>query len=832
MRRAHCLALLAGLTLAACGGGSAVPPADRARAVQIADAGDLVGGPKAAGQVGDFLLANTKVRFVVAAAGRTRAWLPVGGLLLDADRVRAEGGDDRLQEMATRLGTLRILYADAVEVANDGSDGKPAVVRVTGHDVGIPIVQAAAFLPSTGIAAVTEYRLEPYAESLEITTTVTNVGTRDQTFPGGDIFALGDFVTLFVPGYGTDSSKFGLASDVRYLAAFGGSTSYAYFAPGRGVSLLAAVDEIVGASTQSVSVPVGGSATFTRYLAVGAGDVASLLPEIVRREGGDPAALGTIGGTVTEQGGAPVAGALVAIDAAAKPYAVAVAGVDGTWRARLETGSYSLGATAAARTGVPRAGVDLAAGAVLEGVDLQLSDAGAFAIQVDDAAGAPCPARVRFYDGDGAEVAYYLSADGRGGGVLPPGDYQAVVTRGFEWEAATVPVTVAAGQTATVAATLERVVDTAGFVAIDSHTHTGASIDSGLDPYLRVRQALADGVEVVVATDHDVLFDLAPMVRELGVTGQLVTVVGSEVSPINGHLNGFPLVGGPAADTDGYWAVRWWAEDARHDYVEDLWPKALFAALRDKLGAEVVEMNHPRSSQGILTQVEYDPIAGLAGVDPDHFDMTWDVLEICNSGCDPDPDSEDSRARRDYYSFLNQGYLRGAVGVSDNHGSSAWLGHARTLVQVPDDEPSRLDLGEVWAALKAGRAVVVAGPFVTAAVWDDGGAEVGMGGLARVAGSEVRLHVRVQAPSWVPTDRLRVVANGAEVSVVTIPGGGPLRFDADVVLPAPAADTWYVVVVEGDAAMAPALPGKRPLAVTNAVFVDRDGNGIFDAPGL
>ena len=45
-----------------------VPPEDRAQARQITDTKDLIGGPKASGRAGDFLLANTRVKAVIAAA--------------------------------------------------------------------------------------------------------------------------------------------------------------------------------------------------------------------------------------------------------------------------------------------------------------------------------------------------------------------------------------------------------------------------------------------------------------------------------------------------------------------------------------------------------------------------------------------------------------------------------------------------------------------------------------------------------------------------------------------------------------------------------------------
>ncbi len=831
------LSLLALTSLAAsCSGPPATPPGEQARAIQIGDAKDLIGGPKASGRVGDFLLANGKVRFVIAAAGRSRAWFPTGGVLLDADRVRAAGepDDDRLQEMVTRVGDLRILYADKVEVAADGSDGGNAVVRVTGHDIAVPILQAVRPQPPSNVTAVTEYRLAPDAESLEAVTTVTDQGGADQSLQVGDVFVMADFLTLYAPGYGADKGALMSSRALRYFAGFGGAVSYAYQVPGKTLTPIFPQNEIFALGTLPLHLPAHGTASFSRTFAVGTGDVASLLPEIVRREGGDQKQLVTVAGTVSETGTKrPIAGAQVAFSDGKGPYAIAVTDAMGHYTAPLEAGSYGAVPTAGPVTGAS-ATIVATAGAAPPAGDLQVTATGQVALDLKDAAGGPTPARVQLFTKDGASFDPIFSVDGKGGATLPPGDYRAVVSRGFEWEAATVPFTVTAGQTATVAATIGRVVDTSGFIAIDSHTHTAISVDSQLDPRVRVAQALADGVELVITTDHDVVFDLAPTVGDMGLSGTFATAVGCEVSPVLGHINGYPAMMSAASDTDGYWAVKWWSEQPSHEFIQDLWPADIFAAVRDKLGADVVQINHPRSSQGVLNWVGYDPNKGLASVDKTQFDTNWDVIEICNAGCDRAPTSADGQALRDYYSFLNQGLRKGAVGVSDEHGTN-FLGSARTMVEVHDDDPKTLDPNEVWMSLKSGRGVVMAGAFATATVKDDAGALVGMGQLAKATGKQVTLHVKVQAPSWIATDRITVVVDGAEVTGVPIakPAGAPpaVRFDDDITFDAPAADAWVMVIVDGDAPMAPVL-GAMPRTITNPIYLDRNGDGAFQAPGL
>ena len=817
---------------------SNVPVAERARAFRITDPKDLIGGPKASGAVGDLLLANTKVRFIVAAAGPARAWFPTGGLLLDADRVRPPGqpGDDRLQEMVTRVGNLRILSADTVEVASDGSDGNDAVVRVTGHDAAVPILQSVIPLPASHVTAITEYRLAADADSLEITTTVTDGSGAARTLPVGDVFVLADFLTLFAPGYGTDRGALMNSGALRYFSAFGGSVSYAYLASGHEVTPLFPQAEIFALGPNPLQLGAGGSASFTRYFIVGSGDTPSLMPEITRREGGDPSSLVTVSGAVTEQTtAATVAGAEVEFRNQAGPYATAVTDGSGHYTASLERGPYSVAAAAPNRLGSSTP-LDLTTGPAPASLDLHLSDTGRFVLAIKDAAGGASPARVQLFGAkDGTSHGYYLSADGGGEGFLAPGDYRAVFSRGYEWEAAEIPFSILAGHATPLAATLARVVDTNGWVAIDSHTHTAISVDSQLDPHERVAHALADGVELVVTTDHDVLFDLAPTLSEMGLLGGFATAVGCEVSPVPGHINGYPAVAGADVEANGYWVVKWWSETPAHEFIHDLWPADLFAGLRDKLGAEVVQINHPRSSQGVLNWVGYDPTAGMKAMDPGQFDMNWDVLEVCNAGCDRSPSSQDGQSLLDFYSFLNQGYRRGAVGVSDQHTSGGFLGRARTMVEVHDDDPRTLDPKEVWLSLKSGRAVVLDGAFATLSVKDDGGVAVGMGGLAKATGPKVTLHVKVQAPTWIATDRIHVIVNGSDVMALPItPHASPppvVRFDGDISLAGTPADAWYLVIVDGDAPMMPVLSAP-PRTITNPVFVDRNGNGTFDAPGL
>jgi hypothetical protein len=533
-----------------------------------------------------------------------------------------------------------------------------------------------------------------------------------------------------------------------------------------------------------------------------------------------------VSGAIAEDSGATVAGAIATLADARGPYATAVADASGSYSATVERGSYMITPSAPARSGTTQT-VDLSSGAPMS-AGLLLSSTGRFTLDVRDGVGAPSPARVQLFGSDSSSHGYLLSPDGTGDGLLPPGDYRAVISRGYEFEAATVNFSIAAGASTPVSAKISRVVDTTGWVAIDSHTHTAISVDSTLDPHARVRHALADGVELVITTDHDVLFDLAPTVAEMGLAGGFATAIGCEVSPVPGHINGYPLTD---PTDDGYWAVKWWSETDAHDFVADLWPTDLFAALRSRLSAEIVQLNHPRSGQGSLNWVGYDPARGMAATDLTQLDGNWDVIEVCNAGCDRTAGSEDDQTLHDFYSFLSQGMRKGAVGVSDAHTSDSILGRARTMVQVHDDDPRTLDANEVWSSLKSGRGVVLDGPFVTLTVTDDASALEGVGQLARTTAATVTLHVKVQAPSWISTDTIQLVVNGKAQAFPIPPSTAVVRYDADLKIPSPGRDAWVLAIVDGNTPMAPVL-GSPPRTITNPIYLDVNANGTFDAPGL
>lgn len=131
------LAMLAGLALRTTGCQEDDQPSATAR--QVASRADLIGGPGALGEVGDYLLENGQIRVVIQGPGFSRGFGVYGGSLIDADLQRPSLPGDQLggtgRDQFGELFPIFFLEAqvpEKVEVLSDGSDGGAARVKVTG----------------------------------------------------------------------------------------------------------------------------------------------------------------------------------------------------------------------------------------------------------------------------------------------------------------------------------------------------------------------------------------------------------------------------------------------------------------------------------------------------------------------------------------------------------------------------------------------------------------------------------------------------------------------------------------------------------------------------
>ncbi len=238
--------------LATCTGGAK----PRSRAQRIGKLEQAIGGPHAVGRVGDFLLENDQVRFVIADTGRCpvpkrpecietfgRANTTFGGSLVDADIVRLSGdgqGNDQLAELLPGF-FFSVIDPYEIKVLSDGSDGGPAAVSVKGG--GGDLFQMVALLNAglvypQGLEFQQVYKLEPGKKYVTIETTIRNETMGMHPFPYLDPMELDDLLGRNIPGI----DQIQLSVPIGQLPLFGGEQSI--FTPGEaGFNVRFAIDE-------------------------------------------------------------------------------------------------------------------------------------------------------------------------------------------------------------------------------------------------------------------------------------------------------------------------------------------------------------------------------------------------------------------------------------------------------------------------------------------------------------------------------------------------------------------------------------------------------------
>ncbi len=420
--------------------------------------------------------------------------------------------------------------------------------------------------------------------------------------------------------------------------------------------------------------------------------------------------------------------------------------------------------------------------------------------------------------------------------VVAPGRYRVLATRGPEYSVTEAWIDAFAG--ASVPLEIEspvRELDTAGWISADFHVHAARSGDNSLPLGLRFDSLVAEGAEVMVASEHDVAVDYAPALRKRGLASVLAAIPGlevtsevwTEVAPRSiGHANTFPFKVEPRAFRGG--AV---ANEGRR------W-RDVIAELRARPGERIVQLNHPRRGDGSedpraflshlgrgtpydpSRRLDEEPNRTLAEPDPTTGvrDIDFDAMELLNgAGLDAY-----ERTRRDWHSLLRQGVRLTATANSDTHTLRSVAAAPRNYVPLEDDRPARLDVPSLVRAVREGRSFGTTGPFVSVRL-----GSAGMGDT--FAGREGSLVVEAQAASWVPVSEARVYVNGEETAKRRIGSGErivvPLRFERDA---------YVTVEVRGEARKpySLVLPRFEPLAFTNPIYVDADADGAWTPPGL
>lgn len=775
-----------------------------ARAFAITQRGDLLDGTPADGRIGDYRLDNDAIAVIVSAPEHALGFAESGGNVVDAAPL---GARDQLQQLYGYLGDTfpRQPIYDRVDVFDRGGT---AVLVARGRDSDAPAV-----------AVATEYALAPGARALRITTTLTNGGKE----PLGR-FAIGDVVEWgrtehFVPGKGFDAEGH-FPVDAGWIAGFGDDSAYAYVVedgPLDGRHGWAWSD----LNAQTVDLPFGASVRVTRWLVVAAPGDSALYETIAALR---KARWTHLSGRILEEAtGESLAGARLGFDDKEGPLAVTRSTARG-YGVMLPPGDYQVRAEGIGRSGPTELEVTVEKGAPATH-DVIMSRRGALAFSVRDEAG-PSPARLSifgvpptrdprlgpaFASPGGNRVS---SASGDGELALPPGHYRVLASRGPEYTVDEKRVDVAPGGTARASFGVRRAVDAFGWRCVDPHQHAFPSSDSAVSLGDRAASDLAEGLEVLVATDHNTIdADWKSAIAELHAARPLGVIVGDEVSIERfDHFGVIPFAPAPSAPHGGAPEVR--GKPAR-EVVRTL-----------KAPDRIVILNHPRA--GGRTGLFENLALGQKTELPKELGGGFDAIEVF-SGKDT---TKVEPALRNWLALLDRGLIYTAVGGSDSHlVAGQEVGWPRTCFPLAENAP--LDAEAVVAALKRRReALVTNGPFVRVAV-----AGKGMGQLAPAPRGRARLDVEIEAAPWIDVRHIELFINGSRRGKpIDVPASTkPLRYKGTVELRVER-DAYVVVVVRGDAPLGAVLPpddGQSPpsaLAITNPIYLDRDGDGRWTAP--
>ena len=461
---------------------------------------------------------------------------------------------------------------------------------------------------------------------------------------------------------------------------------------------------------------------------------------------------------------------------------------------------------------------------------------------------------------------------------LPPGDYRVVVSRGPHWsvwpslegERVTLEPVAPDEPPLTLRASIDEAIDRTGWRSADLHVHGINSPDAPVSLKDRVLSFLAEGVDVLVSTDHDYITDYSPTIRDLGADQELKHIVGVELTTFDyGHYNSFPLPHNPTSRNGG--AFDWAGGEGL-----GATPAEIFSWMRSHEGEQVVMINHARG--GYFSAMKIDLLRGQSEADATlsrlpETDNLWDegftAMEVYN-GYNLEAFHSLYRA---WLTLLGRGYKVTATAVSDTHKLlSTTAGGPRSWVYL-GAEANRWDEARFVSAINEGRLVGSNGPLLTLEVrallngapqsqWARVGDTLTLSELLQTNPAEavsIEVRVRARCPAWMSltsaaiardvTEGLDVGAGEFDPSPVPHQTlaltelsegdeGGPQSalervYEAHLTAPPPAEGDGYLVAwVEGEGSMFPVTntSSVRPFAFTNAVLIDADGNGYNTPP--
>ena len=390
---------------------------------------------------------------------------------------------------------------------------------------------------------------------------------------------------------------------------------------------------------------------------------------------------------------------------------------------------------------------------------------------------------------------------------LPAGEYKIFGSRGFEYSAPSERVVLQTGSAKDIRLRLEREVTMPGYVSLDPHVHTfelSGHGDASVDE--RVLTAAGEGLDIIVATEHNRVDDYAPVVKRRNLDRWMVSVPGNEVTTAVGHFNIFPVLPGtrPPDPREQNWA-------------------ALMKAIRETKGVQVIVQNHPQDLHSNYRPFDSSHHLSSVGTNLNGRPVSANAMEVVNSGA---MSSDVLQLVRDWMGLLSHGFSVAAIGSSDTHTVDfVPIGQARTYVAGENTQT-------VFKSLAEGRNLVSYGLAVE------------IRAMGRANQARVPVEITAYGPSWSVADNVEIYSNGQRVwhdSIAPSRKGG-IKYRKKLNLVLPQHDVTLVAVVTGPGVLQPFWEVRKPyqpmsddwkpivIGISNALRVDTDNDGAVSAP--
>ncbi|MBT5018999.1 MAG: CehA/McbA family metallohydrolase, partial [Planctomicrobium sp.] len=354
---------------------------------------------------------------------------------------------------------------------------------------------------------------------------------------------------------------------------------------------------------------------------------------------------------------------------------------------------------------------------------------------------------------------------------------------------------------------------TTGYVACDTHVHTRTHSGHGDSTVQERMITLAgEGVELPIATDHNVQIDHRPFANEMKVNRYFTPVTGNEVTTPVGHFNIFPTT----------------AEQELPNHKLKDW-SAIFTEIERATQAPIVILNHARDVHSGVTPFAPKNHLSLVGENLNGWPIGFNAMEVINSGA---TQTDSLQLTHDWMNLLNAGHRITPVGSSDSHDVARhFVGQGRTYIRCDDSDPGNIDIDKAVNAFKNGDVAVSYGLLALLDIQE-----------TDINPNSIEATVDVRGPDWSECNRIRIFANGTLVSELKgkrfhLPGQKGRRVIAKVYIEKPQHDTVYVAVATGPGIEEPywktAFPYQpdddslnlQVLGLSPAIWYDADHDG-------